>query len=400
MKIAIIAIGTRGDIQPCVALAKELKKRNTEVFIATFAEYKNLITSNNIEYKEIPDNPAKQQKKNKFEKYLASWLSKSLELSSDSDALIYTPPFIVGAHLAEKLKIPYFPVIFEPSIQTEEFPSPHQPIKYNASKNFNRLSYSIPDGMFWFRMKKKINKLRNEILQLPSLFSNPYKEMREKKVPFLTCYSKNLIPKPKDWYDEIQVEGYWFLNSMDSNISEELENYLNNGKPPIFIDFGSFAGKRITNKLKFIINNLNNSGERILIDANRLLTEKIDLPQNSFLMKENIPHEWLLPKIKAIIMHGGVGVTHAALRAGIPSIPVPFIGTQYFWAEKLYALGLSSKPIYFKKLKEGNLLDAINQIDDTIIAKAKTFNKEMKKEEDAASHISDFIINYVKKKYL
>ena len=406
MKIAIIAIGTRGDIQPCVALAKELKKMGTDVFIATFKEYKILVESNNIDYKEMPNNPANRSMENngnksalKLETYLKIWLKKSLELCLDSDALIYTPPFVVGAHLAEKLKIPFFPVIFEPSIKTKEFPSPHQPILYDRNRMFNKFSYYFTDFLFWNRMKKRINQLRTGILNLPPLKVNPYNEMIEKKIPFLACYSANLIPKPKDWYDDIQVNGYWYLDAKEEqeSVIKKLEDYLGKGNKPIFIDFGSFSNKAIQKQLLYIIEDLKNSNERFIIDLGKLTSEDLQLPANSFLLNNNVSHKWLLPKVKAIIMHGGVGVTHAALKAGIPSIPIAIIGTQYFWGEKLFKLGLGTKPIRIRKLKQGDLLQAITYLNKNKEIFTNVFQfKEKIKNEKGSEGTAEFIISYMK----
>ncbi len=411
MKIAIIAIGTRGDIQPSVALAVELKKNNVDVFVATFKEYEQLVISNNIIFKEIPNNPANrfsQKKKSnevpqKFYDYLKSWLKESLKICSDSDAIINTPPFLVGMHLAEKLKVPFFPIIFEPIIKTNEFPTPHLPIQYSSSKIFNKFSYSFTDGLFWLRMRRKINKLRNDILGLPSLsFKNPYKKMVKQKVPYLACFSKILVPKPKDWYDEIQVEGYWFLKSDTEEFgSKKLNEFLSAGEPPIFIDFGSFSNKRILKQVNYIMQDLNKSNERVLIDAGDFNLESIKIPEKSFLLKEKISHEWLLPKVKALIMHSGVGVTHAALRAGIPSIPIPIIGNQYFWAEKLYKLGVSTKPIKIKKLKEGDLLRELNFLNNNnnnIKQNLVKSQREMKAEK-GSEKTAEFISSYLKKYY-
>ncbi len=410
MKIAIIAIGTRGDIQPCVALAIELKKMNADVFVATFKEYKNLVVSNDVDFKEIPNNPDvinknlkknKNDKSTKLETFLRTWLSKSLEIcfNSNIDALIYTPPFIVGSHLAEKVKVPFFPVIFEPIIKTKDFPSPHQPILNKKFELFNKFSYLLTDYLFWNRMKDKINKLRKDILDLPPLTTNPYKNLVKNKVPYIACYSRTLVPKPADWYDEINVNGYWFLESNKQVENEnKLTEYLENGEAPIFIDFGSFSNKRIQKQLNYIIKDLVESKERVLIDIGKLDIKNLQLPPNSFILKKNVSHEWLLPKVKAIIMHSGVGVTHAALKAGIPSIPVPIIGTQYFWAEKLYKLGLSSKPIRLRKLKQGDLLNAINYLNEKkdIFINVKRISKNIKNE-NGSNKTVEFIISYLKK---
>ncbi len=411
MKVSILAVGTRGDIQPCVALAVELQKKGVEVFIATHKEYEKLVTSNNIKYYEMPGNPAvelankdkkeNESKKNnsleKLEEYLRKWLIKSFELCKNTDAIIYTPPFILGAHLAEKLKITYFPVVFEPSITTKMFPSPHQWISKNYGSIINKFTYSVANNLFWLSMRKRINRLRKEVLNLPALsLKNPYTKMIEDKVPYLCCFSPNLVPKPNDWYDNVEVNGYWFLESTaEITPSKELKEFLKNGKPPIFIDFGSFANKRLSKKLEHILTDLSKSNARLLIDIGKTSLDEKKLPSNSYIIRGDISHEWLLPKTKLIIMHGGVGVTHAALKAGIPSIPISILGTQHYWGEVLYKLGLSAPPLKMRKLNTGDVLTSIEYIE----ANTKIFGntKEIKNKiisENGAEKVANFIINF------
>lgn len=410
-KIVFLSVGSRGDIQPLVSMAKDLKALGTNILFCTHKEYSFLPQQNGLEFAEIPSNPVKSWERNKekkekskslweqIEKEAREWLIAGLSLTADADAIVYNALFMVGQHLGEKLNIPYFPVIFEPNIPTKEFPIAYFPFQKNMGAHLNKLTYFLGPQIFWQLIRKKMNLFRKDELNLPPIsWKGPVNKLLKDNAPILCCYSKFMLSKPIDWNENIQVTGYWFLDNENGyNTYPELGNYLS-GDKPIFIDLGSFSSEKILPKVKIILNDLIEIDEKVLIAPGRIDVSSLNLPENSFILEREVPHQWLLPKVKTIISHGGVGVVHAALRAGIPNIPITIFAAQYFWGYKLYKKHLGSMPIPINKLKNGKVKSAIEYLkrNQLVLTKLKEV-KNLIENENGAETASNFILNYLSK---
>lgn len=413
MEIAIIAIGTRGDVQPCVALALELQNRGTDVFVATHTEYEELVVSNNVKYFELPGNPAtawddnpnkdnaKKVKINfsqQLENYAKGWLKISLEICKNSDAIVYTSLFFVGNHLGEKLKIPYFSIIFEPNLSTSTFPSAYFKSDKNFGGSFNKFTHKFAYQSFWLNTRKSVNRIRREVLDLPqSPFWGYFSKIQSEQNPVLCSFSKNLVPKPFDWNKNINISGYWFLNKKtEYKPSQELIDFFNNDDSPIYFDFGSFSHDRLKNKIKIILNDLIKSEERLIIDPGKMDISDINFSSDTKIIDNSVPHDWLLPKVKIIITHGGVGAVHAAMRAGVPTLPITIFPAQYYWGKITYKLGLGARPLTIKKLLPGQVLDSISYINTNSKLKSNLIKiKNDFENENGPKIASEFIIKYL-----
>ncbi len=404
MKIAIIAIGTRGDVQPCIALAEGLIDMGVQVFIATHLEYKNLVVSNNVTYFELKENPANEWNKNNdkkinlsqlMEDYGRKWLIKLLEGCKDVDAIVYTPLFFLGNHLAEKLNIPYFPILFEPNIATKAFATPYLSVGKNIGGFFNKFTHIIAYESFWIMTKKITNRIRRDLLELnPSPFWGYYNKRLRNNIPYLCAFENYIIEKPKDWGNNICISGYLFKeNKNNFQPDVELVQFLKDNDA-IYWDFGSFSHDVLKNKINIIFNDLLQSGEKLLIDPGKIDMSNFKTSNKTKYITNKIPHAWILPRVKMVICHGGVGVVHAALKAGTPIIPVTLFPAQHYWGKKVFDANLGANPIKINKLKPGQILNAINLIknNEGIKINLNLIRKKIKTE-NSVKFASNFIIN-------
>jgi sterol 3beta-glucosyltransferase len=370
MKISIFAVGTRGDVQPCVALAKQLKN-TLEVEIFTHKEFKELVETNGILFYELIGNPSnnwdnneeKLNFKSQLENYWKTWLEIGIQLCKNSDAIIYTPLFFIGNHLAEKLNIPFFPIIFEPSILTDEFHSPYLMSSRNFPKRINRLTHKFAYYSFWLNIRGVINKLRKEVLNLPQApIAGSYKKTALKETNYLCCFSQFLVKKPVDWSKNVLISGYWFLDNYNEfNPDDELKNYFENNRP-IFFDFGSFSHPRLRKFVEIIFDDLNKTGEKLLIDPGKINLSEFPELKNAKIINNKVPHEYLLPKVKILITQAGIGTIHASLKAGTPVVSIPMFPAQYFWANKAYQIGAGAHPLKLQNIFPGQIKDSVDWI--------------------------------------
>ncbi|GAX62217.1 glycosyl transferase, related to UDP-glucuronosyltransferase [Candidatus Scalindua japonica] len=414
MKITIITLGTRGDVQPYIPLALGLKKSGYDVTLAIPINFKSLVASYglnyypvNVDYNDFLNSTEikKVNAGSKLEaiKYARSkvpdLLKRFLDFSyhaiveTDAEAIIYRPNTIGCYHTAEKLNIPCFISTPAPVLTpNKRFAYPYLQW-YNLGGLLNKLSYSLINiaPLFYQRI---INKWRKEVLDLPPKWTyTNYLWLNNKRIPILYCYSRHVVPFTDEWGKEDHVTGYWFLDSeTDFTPSKELIDFLGKENPPVYIGFGSMVAKDPGQITKIILEALGRAGQRAIIASGWGGLINIDSPENVFYI-ESIPHDWLFSKVSAVIQHGGPGTTAQSLKAGKPTFICPFTSDQPFWGNIASELGVGPKPIPNWKLNADNLSNAINQLlsSEKMRRKAEEIGKRISNEDGVGNAIK--IIN-------
>ena len=385
MRIAIIALGTRGDVQPYIALGKGLKKAGNSVRLVTHENFESLVNAHGLEFWSVKGNVQdvvqseemrKVLEKGNFlaitaqmaknsQKAAISWAQEGLVACQGMDMVLAgMGGLYLGLALAEKLQIPFVQAYVVPFTPTKAFPSvllPNSPPRLGSF--LNRLSHHLTRQVMWQGFRSADNLARQQILDLPALpFWGPYNLDRLHKYPILYGFSPSLIPKPSDWNDNIHITGHWFLDSAsDWTPSSALMEFLENGKPPIYIGFGSMGNRKPAETTNLFLQALEQTQQRAILLSGWGGLRQESLPDTVF-MVDSIPHSWLFPRVLAVVHHGGAGTTAAGLRAGVPSIIIPFFGDQFFWGQRVAKLGVGSDPIPRKQLTVEGLAQAIQQV--------------------------------------
>jgi UDP:flavonoid glycosyltransferase YjiC (YdhE family) len=267
----------------------------------------------------------------------------------------------MGLALAEKLQLPLLQAYLLPFTPTRAFPgvlTPNLPGVLGSA--FNPLSHHLARQMMWQSFRTADFKARREALDLPPApFWGPYRSESLRGMPVLYGFSPSLIPSPVDWSDSIHVTGYWFLDSSEEwTPPVELINFLQAGNPPVYIGFGSMSSKDPAATAELILEALQQIHQRAILLSGWSGLDRVNLP-DSILMLDSIPHDWLFPRLAAVVHHGGVGTTAAGLRAGVPSVIIPFFGDQPFWGRLIAQKGLGPQPIPRQQLTANRLANAI-----------------------------------------
>jgi sterol 3beta-glucosyltransferase len=207
-------------------------------------------------------------------------------------------------------------------------------------------------------MRKVLNQARAEALDLPPMpFLGPIAETMRPD-PHIYGFSPRVIPRPPDWSANHHIAGFWFLEDLDYRPSEELVDFLQSGPPPIYIGFGSMHDRDAAGLTELVLQALDRAGQRGVLHTGWGALEKVGRTDRVFPVG-SVPHEWLFPRMAAVVHHGGAGTTGAALRAGVPSLVVPFAADQPFWGRRTAELGVGPRPIPRKKLTAERLAEAI-----------------------------------------
>ncbi|KAL8524420.1 hypothetical protein ACS0TY_014129 [Phlomoides rotata] len=382
LKIALLVVGTRGDVQPFLAMARRLQAYGHCVRLATHSNFRGFVKSAGVDFYPLGGDPrvlAGYMARNKGlipsgpgeisiqRKQIKAIIETLLPACTEPDpttgeffkaqAIIANPPAYGHAHVAEALGVPLHIFFTMPWTPTYAFPHPLARVPQSAGY---WLSYILVDLLIWWGIRGHINEFRKNKLKLAPVayFSTYHGSISH--LPTGYMWSPHVVPKPEDWGPLVDVVGYCFLNlGSKYQPSEEFIQWIQNGPQPIYIGFGSMPLEDSSKTMNTILEALQITGQRGIIDRGwGDLGAQSNIPDNVFLLVD-CPHDWLFPQCSAVVHHGGAGTTATGLKAGCPTTIVPFFGDQFFWGEIMYQKGLGPAPIPISQLSVESLSEAI-----------------------------------------
>jgi UDP:flavonoid glycosyltransferase YjiC (YdhE family) len=413
MRIAIIALGSRGDVEPYLALGKGLKQAGHVVRLVSHQNFEEFVRSNGVEFWPVEGNvqdiaQGKDMRalleKGNFLTIL-SQMAKEAKRSALAGArgglaacrgvdLVISGigGVFIGIALAEKLGLPLLQAYYIPFTPTRAYPSfalPSLPLGPGGA--LNRLSYGLARQMIWQGFRSADKLVRRDVLDLPAApFLGPFGSVCLRDTPVLYAYSPSVIPTPPDWDGNTHVTGYWFLDPDDDWAPPAaLMEFLQAGPPPVYIGFGSMSSRRPEQTAGVILESLARTGQRAVMLGGWGGLRADRLPDTVFEV-DSVPFSWLFPRVAAVVHHGGAGTTSAGLRAGVPSVVVPFFGDQPFWGRRIAELGVGPAPIPRRKLTADRLARAIHEAvtDQTMRRRAADLGSRIQAENGVASAVA------------
>jgi len=368
MHITILALGSRGDVQPYAALGSGLKSAGHQVRFITFEGFAPLIAENELDFHPIHGDAralvasagADTLALVRSFSSLAEGYARDLSAPylGETDLIINQLPIgLYGFDLAEKYRVPMAQVAVFPLARTKTRPLmgfPKLPLP-----GYNKATYYVGAGMAWQLFRNVINRWREQTLKLAPLRLNDYLiPLENGQIPMLHGFSQHVVPRPDDWSKHIHITGYWFPQNKHWEPSDKLSEFLAAGSPPIFIGFGSMPVKDPQRTTTIILEALKQSGQRGILHMGWGGIGDQSLPDSVFKI-EYASYDWLFPRMAMVIHHGGSGTTAFGLRSGVPSCVVPFVFDQFYWGERIAQLGVGPKPIPYRKLSIERLREAI-----------------------------------------
>ncbi|KAH8423773.1 putative sterol glucosyltransferase [Aspergillus melleus] len=388
LNIVIQVVGSRGDVQPFIALGNELQKYGHRVRLATHDVFDSFVRGSGLEFYPIGGDPAElmaymvknpglipkmkslkagdiQKKRLMVAEMLEGCWRSCIEDDSATqtpfvaDAIIANPPSFAHVHCAQALGIPLHLMFTMPWSPTTAYPHPLANLKYsgNNSQFANSVSYGIVEWMTWQGLGDVINEWRATIDLEPVPTGEGPNLAQTLKVPFTYCWSPALLPKPADWPSYIDVCGFFFRDPPNYTPPPDLDAFLRQGPPPVYIGFGSIViddPPRMTQILEQTVRSL---GVRAIIS--RGWSKLGGSSSHDIFYLGDCPHEWLFQHVSAVVHHGGAGTTACGLRFGKPTVIIPFFGDQPFWGNMIAASGAGPLPIHHRALTVEGLASAI-----------------------------------------
>jgi sterol 3beta-glucosyltransferase len=383
MRITILALGSRGDVQPYVALGAGLKQAGFATRLVTFENFEPMVRAQGLDFHpvtgdvqamltmgsaanmaEAGNNPIRFYRavKESFGSIADDYVTAlSADVLLDSDMIInQLPASLFGYDLAEKLGVPYLVASVIPLYRTRAWPLVLFPM-FSLGGLYNTLTYRVAEQMAWGMFRSTINQFRAKIGLSKAPFWGHFGRMMAQRVPVINGFSTHVVPRPEDWGDHVHVTGYWLLDEPEWTPPPDLVRFLESGDKPVFIGFGSVPTRDADRLTHIILEASRQSGVRVILSSGWANLGQRELPETIFKIGY-VPYPWLLPQMAAVVHHGGAGTTGQALRAGVPSMVVPFGADQFYWGSRVMELGAGHVPIPFKKLSVENLAAALTQM--------------------------------------
>lgn len=409
MRVTILTIGTQGDVRPFVALGVGLRALGHEVRIASNRSFSELVTSAGLEFAPLtadflefmasePDAMARglnplvvlAAARRRLKEMAAAWADEGRAACHDADLLIGNGMVApLAASLAEALGKPYVESHLQPvtpcaDIPPMMLPPPRRPLPGVV----NRCLYHLLRVLTWQVLSPAFNGVVRRQLGLRAYpWVGPYYQQRPGRRGVLYGYSGKVVPRPEEWSRDVRVAGYWFLDqAREWQPPAELSRFLAAGPKPIYIGFGSMLSGQADEFTDLVIDAVRASGRRAIIATGWGGLVDRGEGDDRILFVKQAPHDWLFPRVELAVHHGGAGTTAAAVRAGIPSVVVPFFGDQPFWAWRLEQLGVAPPRLDRKTLTASALAGAIAAASaETLRGNARRLGEQVRAEDGVAA---------------
>ena len=383
VRVAILTLGTRGDVQPYLALGRELRRRGHEVTVAAPDNFGAWASAHGFEFAPLgldfeaflrrPD--VRQALAGQWWRLVSLWrevvaptmrgmFAASWEAARDADVLVYHPKVPMAVDIAEATGAGLVSAVAIPIFPTGAFPPPIWSGSFGAKVNrwlyklfeFSHISY-----------RRSLNRWRRETLGLgPSRWFTKPGFIGDQPWPRLCGVSPAVLPAPSDWDAQTVMTGYWFLDEEEAEREPDpgLQRFLDDGEPLVYVGFGSMTTPRPDATARAFLDGARRAGVRLLIargwgglEAREPWRESMHLH-----VLDAAPHRLLFPRVAGVVHHGGAGTTGAGLRAGRPTWICPVSVDQPFWGRRVHELGCGPEPVRLRRVRADTVAAALDDL--------------------------------------
>ncbi|WP_431676784.1 glycosyltransferase [Kitasatospora sp. KL5] len=379
MRVAVMTAGSRGDVAPFTGLGHELASAGHRVTLVTHARFAPLAEAAGLDFHPLPVDPravlesARGQGLHRSAGGVARFarlvpMARSLvgemadgllEAARGHDLLLLSAPVApLGHTVAEGLHLPSIGLHLQPLAATTEFGPPVIGTR-SWGPTGNRLAGRAVNAAVDAIFTDSIRRVRADLGLPPRSLRSARRAREHTDWPVLHGFSELVVRRPRDWRPGLQVAGYWWpYDRPGQHLPAELADFLAAGPPPVFVGLGSATVPDPGRVARTVVRALRAAGLRGIVQRG---WSGLQAEGDDMLTVGDVPHSLLFPHVAAVVHHAGAGTAAAALRAGVPSVPVPVQFDAAFWAGRLTALGTAPCAVPLRRLDDDLLADALRR---------------------------------------
>jgi sterol 3beta-glucosyltransferase len=401
------AVGSHGDVAPLTGLGTALRGAGYDVSVASYGMFEELITGCGLGFRLVPGDPqllvasergqrwqeggAGPMGATRFVRLIAEHMrgvNAAILQAARQDTDVLLPAGLAwfgGYRIAEGLGLPSIGLALQPTHPTSQFPPPGLKTRSLGGWGNRALARALmvagmaavdrPSKPLWAQEGMPGLSIRQLV-----------RRQETTRWPFIYGYSPFVVPRPPDWREGIDVAGYWWPeHPADWTPPEDLERFLAAGPPPVFVGFGSRNPADAARLTETVAAARRKARVRMVIQAGWASLGAGLQDDDDMIVIGETPHDWLFPKMSAVVHHAGAGTTAAGLRAGVPTVGVPMITDQPFWASRVTTLGAGPAAVPYKSLTADSLSTAISDAvsRDSYRSRAQEIAKQLATEDGA-----------------
>jgi len=387
MHVTLLTAGTRGDVQPYVALGLGLRRAGYTVRVAAPDAFRALVLERGLQFAPVAQafealtSGASWRRWQESGDDVVAYVRGAFHVTraaggviealiddywnacQDTDLVIGSSAAIGGPQLAEAARVPYCWALLQPMSPTRAFPHFLTPAALRLGRRFNQVTYRVAEQVYWLLFAPALSRwLARRVGRHRLSHRDRHSFLGATSDVVLCGFSPRVVPRPPDWGENVAECGYWFLDAPSGwQPPDDLTAFLRGGSPPVFVALERIGWARRDDLLGLTLEALARAGCRGVLFVQGYPVDLGDLPE-TVLAVQSVPHDWLFPRVAAVVHHGGPGTTASALRAGVPSVGIPGFYDQPYWSRRIAALGVGPAPIPRRQLTAARLRAAISEM--------------------------------------
>ncbi|KAI6749626.1 hypothetical protein HG530_015040 [Fusarium avenaceum] len=413
LNIVIMGFGSRGDLEPTLEIAQVLQyQHGHRVRYITHQRYQHIVEAAGIEFYSLGRADPREmiaqrslgskalrellpQIQDHFfemgQRYWGACIDDPAGIPEGNmpkpfiaDAIIATLTTYVHCSAAARLGIPIHLQANNPRMFSKYLP--HSQAEGSASSDSvtrNILSWWLKDLAFHMMLKSGFDRLRVEIMGLES-FSPLWwtSQFFRFNLPCTNLWSPQLLPKPADWGEEIDIAGFASTTEKPYTPSDELIRFLQAPGECIYVGFGSMSFPNSNQVLHATFDGVKATGRRTIFAKGWSGTEESRIKRDDVFVVDEISHYWLFPRVAAVVIHMGAGTFSTALRLGKPMVMVPIAGDQPFWSHRVWKAGCAPEPIHLSSVTAELVASRLEEaLSPTVCRNVEEMAKHLREEE-------------------
>ncbi|QFG22944.1 glycosyltransferase [Actinomadura sp. WMMB 499] len=415
MRVLLLTYGVRGEVEPFVALGRALRESGHEAVLAGPAPFAPFAAEHGVEFAALDAGLAAGLRdtvtggrgvlrRMSLVRTLASGgpaLRRVLDDAWDAarevrpDVVVHHAFPMAGRHLAERLDVPGVLLTLDPMyLPTGEFPNPLYPAPAGLPRRLNRATYELP-ALAWRVTAPTVGRWRRESLRLPPERGRrgaPRRAAAGARL-VLNAVSRHVLPPAADWPPTVRTIGYLRLPPPPGwRPPAALAAFLAAGEPPVCVGFGSAVGRDPGASGRTVAEAVARAGVRAVVvgGAGGIRVGGPGTDERRLCFVDEVPYEWLLPRVSAVVHHGG-GTTTPAAASGRPQVLCPFGGDQPSWARRLHRIGVAPAPLPQSRLTAAGLAAALREAlgDPGIRRRAAELGRRVRGEDAGAAAVAE-----------